>query len=458
MKQPQESSTSTRKHPHSAALNETQLELNHPNKIKIERIFLKDQQGMVQIFIASNRLLQLDQLQALLQRQLQPSHQQRLCVEQAENELLAGSGKVINMLTVVDQPLLSCCPLYMYHDAQGQYVQMIADYPWQQDMLTQEAEISLPLQESISADVQVGMQQDRQALEQAVTNFTALRMQQRLQETLEIPPLPHTAQAVIQLRSNPDADVSQLSKIIESDPSLAAQVVSWASSSYYAAPGKIKSVQDAIVRVLGYDLVMNLALGLALGKHIELPKQTANGVTPYWQQAVYMAAAMGSLISMISREIRPSFGLSYLSGLLHNFGYLILAYTFKPQFITNNQAIAFNPHLESYQVEQALIGICQEQMAACLMDAWQMPAQIYTAVRYQHDPLFRGEHFEYALLLYICRQMLRQVGLISGPCRVIDEKWYAEIGLDPAECLQVFDNLVDSREQLDAIVSVMSGK
>ena len=160
MKQPQESSTSTCKHPHSAALNETQLELNHPNKIKIERIFLKDQQGMVQIFIASNRLLQLDQLQALLQRQLQPSHQQRLCVEQAENELLAGSGKVINMLTVVDQPLLSCCPLYMYHDAQGQYVQMIADYPWQQDMLTQEAEISLPLQESIGADVQVGMQQD----------------------------------------------------------------------------------------------------------------------------------------------------------------------------------------------------------------------------------------------------------------------------------------------------------
>ena len=52
----------------------------------------------------------------------------------------------------------------------------------------------------------------------------------------------------------------------------AAQVVSWAASPYYAAPGKIKSVHDAIVRVLGFDLVLNLALGLALGRSLSLPK------------------------------------------------------------------------------------------------------------------------------------------------------------------------------------------
>lgn len=54
--------------------------------------------------------------------------------------------------------------------------------------------------------------------------------------------------------------------MVETDPALAAQVVSWAASPYYASPGKIRSVEDAIVRVLGFDLVINLALGLALGK------------------------------------------------------------------------------------------------------------------------------------------------------------------------------------------------
>ena len=65
-------------------------------------------------------------------------------------------------------------------------------------------------------------------------------MKQRLEETIEIPPLPETAQKVMKLRVNPDADVDDLADVVETDPSLAAQVVSWAASPYYAAPGKIR--------------------------------------------------------------------------------------------------------------------------------------------------------------------------------------------------------------------------
>ena len=43
---------------------------------------------------------------------------------------------------------------------------------------------------------------------------------------------------------------ADLADVVETDPSLAAQVVSWAASPYYAAPGKIRSVEDAIGRVL----------------------------------------------------------------------------------------------------------------------------------------------------------------------------------------------------------------
>src|SRR5690606_9194840 len=61
-------------------------------------------------------------------------------------------------------------------------------------------------------------------------NFTQLRIKQRIEETLELPPLPDTAQRIIQLRANPNSDISDLTSIIELDPPLAAQVVSWASS------------------------------------------------------------------------------------------------------------------------------------------------------------------------------------------------------------------------------------
>jgi HD-like signal output (HDOD) protein len=127
-----------------------------------------------------------------------------------------------------------------------------------------------------------------------VNNFTTLRMMHRLEETLELPPLPETASRIIELRVDPYADARQLSTVVETDPSLAAQIVSWASSSYYGYSGKVNSVQDAIVRVLGFDLVSNLALGLALGKSLNLPKDAPQGFTRYWQQAVYGATAMES--------------------------------------------------------------------------------------------------------------------------------------------------------------------
>src|SRR5690606_21541643 len=99
---------------------------------------------------------------------------------------------------------------------------------------------------------------DPECIDHSIRHLTSSRMRQRLDETLEIPPLSSTAERILQLRTNPNATVSELASIVEADPSLAAQVVSWASSPYYAAPGKIRSVQDAIVRVLGFDLVSNL--------------------------------------------------------------------------------------------------------------------------------------------------------------------------------------------------------
>lgn len=77
-------------------------------------------------------------------------------------------------------------------------------------------------------------------------------------------PLPETARRIIRLRTDPNSVMADLVDIVESDPSLAAQVISWASSSFYAAPGRVNSVYDAISRVLGFDMVMNLAMGLSL--------------------------------------------------------------------------------------------------------------------------------------------------------------------------------------------------
>ncbi len=300
---------------------------------------------------------------------------------------------------------------------------------------------------------------DKKNIEQSVSLFTELRIKQRLEETLEFPPLPATADKIIRLRVNSNADISDLTDIVELDASLSAQVVSWAASPYYSAPGSIKSIHDAIVRVLGFDMVLNLSLGLALGSALKMPKEGPHGCIPYFQQSVYVAAATEALITCIPRGQRPSFGTAYLAGLLNNFGYLIIAEVFNSQFKVICQHIDANPQASVQSVEQHIIGIDRNQLANWLLGYWHMPSSICNALRHQNDPHYEGEDAEYALLLYVANKLLQEQGLImSVSSSPIEASVFKRLHLDPETAREAIATLLESHEELKIIAKQMQGK
>ena len=83
-----------------------------------------------------------------------------------------------------------------------------------------------------------------------------------------------------------------------------------------------------------------------------------------------MAAAVEALVTSIPRISRPAFGMSYLVGLLHNFGYLILAEVFPPYFHNINRHLDANPHLAAGLVEQRIVGVASCQITAWLLEYW----------------------------------------------------------------------------------------
>src|SRR5690606_11994948 len=85
--------------------------------------------------------------------------------------------------------------------------------------------------------------QDLDDVHAALKQFTPLRIRQRLNETLDLPPLPETARRIIELRVDPNADTRSLANTIELDAGMAAQVMSWARSPYYGTRSEIKSIE-----------------------------------------------------------------------------------------------------------------------------------------------------------------------------------------------------------------------
>ncbi|MFY0663536.1 MAG: HDOD domain-containing protein [Natronospirillum sp.] len=421
------------------------------DKIAIEAILLGDQLGKVQVFLPANRLLDLGRVRQQTGRDLQalaPLEQQRL-QRQLGLQTLPALDKLIGLETLIDESV-KVLPSCLVHSGVRNVMLELNDFA---ALALDERTRYLALTDEVpntDLDYELSLfDLDREAIDQSVARFTSKRIQQRLEETLEVPPLPDTAQAIIRLRVDPNADIEKLSRVVARDPSLSAQVISWASSSYYAAPGSVRSVQDAIVRVLGYDLVMNLSLGLALGKSLEMPKDAPEGYTPYWQAAIYTATAVGALQNCIPREFRPSFGLAYLGGLLHNFGYLILAHVFKPQFSSCCRLWEANPHLEPQVIEDHVLGINRDQIAASLLQSWNLPKEVVVAIRHNAVQDYMGPYSDYAQLVNLAVSLLRRAGLLSGPAGRLDPVLFSELHITPEDAKAAIEQVRDAKDELD---------
>ncbi|ARU90415.1 aminoacyl-tRNA deacylase and HDOD domain-containing protein [Pseudomonas sp. M30-35] len=412
---------------------------NLPAAQCVQAVMLEDAVGPLLVLFSQDQLLDLSRLADLTGRKLvtvTAERQQRMLSKHGLSELPA-LPPLLNSPCLYDDRLLKAPSVFIESGQSGVLLEIA-----RADLQVLLSKSSAALLGEPLKNIKLNLDRpddDRSEITQAVQAFTARRIQQRLEETIEIPPLPESAQKIIKLRVDPNATIDDITGVVETDPALAAQVISWAASPYYAAPSKIRSVEDAIVRVLGFDLVINLALGLALGKTLSPPKDQPQQSTPYWHQAIYTAAVIEGLTRSMPRAERPESGLTYLAGLLHNFGYLVLAHVFPPHLSLICRHIEVNPHLTHNYVEHHLLGISSDQIGAWLMRSWDMPEELANALRFQNDPDYNEANAAYPRLVNLAVHLLRNRGIGSGPCSEIPQS--------------LLDSLQINRDKAETVVS-----
>lgn len=327
-------------------------------------------------------------------------------------------------------------PDYLLRFTASEYLELIQAAQVQQD------EFAVPL---TAARPNLDFpQRDEREIRSAVEAITQKRVRARLSESIEIAPLPLSSQRLLKLQAQDDVSGSELARVIEMDPSLASQVISWANSPYYGAPGSIRSIQDAVIRVLGFDLTMNLGMGLAMSKQIRLPKDGVHGHSHFWRDALMRALLVDKLVKKMKPRMRPYAGMAYLAGLLHNFGYLVLAEVFPPYFSLYCRNQEANPHVPPMYLERFLFGITREQIASYLFVTWDLPSEMCVAIRQQHNSHYTGAHFKYANLLYLANQYMQP-------------QWSQQVERIPSAVYERLDlaseEVLSARQELDALPS-----
>ncbi len=286
--------------------------------------------------------------------------------------------------------------------------------------------------------------------------LAGVNIKQRIERITELPPMPEMATKIFHLNANPYARAEDLAALVELDPSLAAQIIRYAKSPFFGYRGSITSIQDAIARVLGYDMVMNIALGLAAASAFKNPKDGPLGLHAFWKHAIYSATLTQLIGKLMPKDRRPEAGLTYLSGLLHNFGFLLLGHLFKNEFLQLNQAILNDPEKSVVEHEIDLLGVQHTEIGAWLMQAWNMPAEIITCIREHHNEDYSDNHDTYANLVLLTDRLLKSHGIGDAPGTECPASLLQKLGLEEAQLNDCLESFLENEAELEAMASTLA--
>jgi HD-like signal output (HDOD) protein/prolyl-tRNA editing enzyme YbaK/EbsC (Cys-tRNA(Pro) deacylase) len=426
--------------------------LGIPEGQLIRVVILGDAAGQLMAILPASHLMDFNTLCRDLNRELEPIALKKLktifshCAEGAYPPL----AELYHLESIIDNSLNEQETLYFEPGSNEVLIKIeksefakIHEHAWHGDF----AEPQSNLLESGLTPV---------SFAEVIHKFTPVRMQERINETVELPAIPQIADAILRLRVDPKADAKSLSRVVEKDPSLATQLISWAQSPYYGFPGKVTSVEDAIIKVLGFDLVMNLALGIAVGRSMTIPLEGPLGLRAYWRHSVYCATLVESLVTQMPPMRRPIRGLAYLAGLLHNFGHLLLGQIFPPQYSLLNKCIILNPHIRITQIEQYVLGVGHEQIGEWLMQAWRMPEEVVTAVRCHHREEYNLVHAVYSNLVFVAVRLLWTMGIGDAGTSDISKEVLESLGLKQSNLDASMEIVKAKQVELDSMAKEVS--
>lgn len=279
------------------------------------------------------------------------------------------------------------------------------------------------------------------------------KIRSRFENLEDIPVLPETARRILELRAKDEPNISALAKLIELDPILSAQIIRYAHSTLYSYRGKIDSVEAAISRVLGYDVVLNIALSLATSKPFKIPRSGPIGADEYWMRAVKCAILAQALCHAMPAQREVSASFAYLGGLLHEFGLLVIGHLYPKEYAKLNQMMSREPGLDLLQLEREIFGITHTEAGARILRHWHLPDEIVVTTLKHTDHKFSGIYQHYVYLVQMANQLLHYDEEHPTPIlQRVMPSLMIKLDLDAASVVKVAEQVIPTFIDMNAMI------
>ena len=185
-----------------------------------------------------------------------------------------------------------------------------------------------------------------------------------------LPVLPHVATLALRLASDPNASVTELARLVDGDPPIAARFLSVANSVAYYRGWAASNTQAAIMR-LGLASTRDLLFQVVYAASTQGLKRYQAEVQASFARSVVAGIACRN----VCREIAVHYEYDYMCGLLHDIGearvYRILAGQARPK--------------EGMPFVEELVHRYHATAGAEVARAWKLPGDIVDVCAAHHD-------------------------------------------------------------------------
>ena len=231
---------------------------------------------------------------------------------------------------------------------------------------------------------------DAKRLIEALTKIADLRtglaskgMLELIAELEGLPSPPDHIQNILEKTKDEEASLHDIGDLISKDMGMSTNILKMVNSAYFGLPRHVADVPAAVV-LLGMDIIRALVLSQHLFSSFDF------GTLPHFSYQMLWDHCMRT--ACISREITKSdskdkkeIDNSFIAGLLHDMGKLILGYAITEKYKSIIEYARENNQL-LWKAEKKYLGVSHAELGAYLSALWGLPEEISEAIRCHHEP------------------------------------------------------------------------
>lgn len=258
-------------------------------------------------------------------------------------------------------------------------------------------------------------------------------------KTCDLPVLPATAQKLMTLMADPNANVEKLRKIVMTDPGMTAKILKIANSAFYGGYRTIHNLSQAIMR-LGFRAVENIVMA---GSMKGVYKRFGLTEKLLWEQSIGSAV----IAHLIARRNSPAEAEdAFVTGLLHDVGNVILNNEHPDKFSDVMERV-YNDGISFSEAEMAVFGFSHREVGALVVRKWSFPETMEMLLRHfdEVDKLsYNQSLYDVAKIVDVSDRICMKYGIgwRSPQADAISDAEVAEsLDLSQDELLELIENV-----------------